>query len=529
MRLPLKGKSGREFSQGSVRTPLAHCRNLTQNCCQLLHIWCQAAACAPVSIPGRPNTVPTTADQAADNDCDMVTNNFYRPGRAAWNQNDQPDGPALLLSRSTRTSASSPFPSPLRGWLVLVPLIALAGCQSVEDAGLVISGSLSGLRSPPEETENQRQKPPSPEIEGETRAAAQTLSPPFSLPPNVGGRTGSGSGSGTRPSANEADDQPHTPEVESAKIVAVQTTPLPASPPPDDIGKTGSDSQPGDRPQDNEAENSAQTSPLPEIESEAAGAAQTISPPVSLAPNEAGGTGSNAEPDGPPQDNEPDDLDQTPASPAIDSETTVAAQTTPSPSSPARDDVGQTDPCSEPSDLPQTEETGKQNQMPPSSEIDSETRVAAVPTPPSSPAVRTEGFVIPASIIDGDSFRLGDRPIRLHGIDAPELDQTCEVDGQTIACGQNSRQTLIGLTVGALVECDRLDVDADGRDVSRCFADGLDISSAMVRGGHAVADREAAADYVTDEIGARGNKYGLWRGTFQMPWEWRANKGQNAQ
>ena len=33
-----------------------------------------------------------------------------------------------MLSRSTSTFASLPLPSPLRAWLVLVPVIALAGC-----------------------------------------------------------------------------------------------------------------------------------------------------------------------------------------------------------------------------------------------------------------------------------------------------------------------------------------------------------------------------------------------------------------
>ena len=149
-------------------------------------------------------------------------------------------------------------------------------------------------------------------------------------------------------------------------------------------------------------------------------------------------------------------------------------------------------------------------------------------SPPSSLA-RTEGFVIPDSIIDGDSFRLRGRRIQLHGIDAPELDQICEVKGQKVACGQFSRQALIKLTVGVLVQCDRLDTDPNGYDDSRCSADGLDISSAMVRSGHAVAYRAHSMDYVNDEDRAKGRKFGLWRGTFQMPWQWRAEKGQITQ
>jgi endonuclease YncB( thermonuclease family) len=36
-------------------------------------------------------------------------------------------------------------------------------------------------------------------------------------------------------------------------------------------------------------------------------------------------------------------------------------------------------------------------------------------------------------------------------------------------------------------------------------------------------------DYVPDEDSAKAQKFGMWKGTFQMPWEWRADKGQNTQ
>lgn len=142
-------------------------------------------------------------------------------------------------------------------------------------------------------------------------------------------------------------------------------------------------------------------------------------------------------------------------------------------------------------------------------------------------STHVEGFVTPGDIVDGDTIKLGEKRIRLHGIDAPELDQQCQVNGQNVACGQISRQTLIGLTVGVLVQCERLDIDRYGRDVSRCSSDGLDISSAMVRSGHAIAYREYSMDYVANEDSAKAQKFGMWKGTFQMPWEWRAFKRQN--
>ena len=41
----------------------------------------------------------------------------------------------------------------------------------------------------------------------------------------------------------------------------------------------------------------------------------------------------------------------------------------------------------------------------------------------------------PARVIDGDTIEVAGERIRLHGIDAPEMDQTCEWPDSTIACG----------------------------------------------------------------------------------------------
>ena len=43
----------------------------------------------------------------------------------------------------------------------------------------------------------------------------------------------------------------------------------------------------------------------------------------------------------------------------------------------------------------------------------------------------------------------------------------------------------------------------------------------MVRNGYAVAFRKYSKKYVSDEMIAKKNKLGLWKGTFEMPWKWR--------
>ncbi|MGB0580860.1 MAG: thermonuclease family protein [Limisphaerales bacterium] len=130
--------------------------------------------------------------------------------------------------------------------------------------------------------------------------------------------------------------------------------------------------------------------------------------------------------------------------------------------------------------------------------------------------------VTPEQVVDGDTIRFGESHVRLFGMDAPELRQVCELRDASSPCGELSKQVLIGFVAGASVRCVRRDVDRYGRDVSQCFADGTDISAAMVRSGHAVAYRRFSTDYVSDEDIARSEKRGMWKGKFVMPWDWRA-------
>ena len=122
---------------------------------------------------------------------------------------------------------------------------------------------------------------------------------------------------------------------------------------------------------------------------------------------------------------------------------------------------------------------------------------------------------------DGDSLMADDTEVRLFGIDAPELDQSCKKDGQDWSCGSAAADQLSRLVTGKQVRCDSVGKDQHGRTLGRCMVGMTDINRTMVAMGYAVAYRRYSSDYVSAEESAKVNKRGLWAGTFQMPSDYR--------
>jgi endonuclease YncB( thermonuclease family) len=122
---------------------------------------------------------------------------------------------------------------------------------------------------------------------------------------------------------------------------------------------------------------------------------------------------------------------------------------------------------------------------------------------------------------DGDSLRVGDRRIRLFGIDAPELDQTCsDQHGRSWACGREAHAKLRALTLSGLPACRFFGTDRYGRTLAECSTLAVgDFGEAMVRAGYALSYRSPR--YWLAEADARWNGRGIWRGTFLRPQLWR--------
>lgn len=140
--------------------------------------------------------------------------------------------------------------------------------------------------------------------------------------------------------------------------------------------------------------------------------------------------------------------------------------------------------------------------------------VVAVRMPAQQPLETLQGHV---RVIDGDSLMLGGTNVRLQGIDAPELAQSCTRNDMTFPCGQQALAELSKLINGHVVSCESLGQDRYGRTLARCKAGAKELNSAMVETGWAVA----YGSYDAQEREARKASRGIWQGEFTTPQEWR--------
>ena len=116
---------------------------------------------------------------------------------------------------------------------------------------------------------------------------------------------------------------------------------------------------------------------------------------------------------------------------------------------------------------------------------------------------------------DGDTIELGERAVRLQGIDAPESDQPY---------GKRAGQALRERIGGRRVRVETHGRGSYGRVIGTVFLDGANVNAWLVRKGYAwVYDR-----YNDDprlprlERQARQAQRGLWAGSDPVPpWQWR--------
>ena len=123
-----------------------------------------------------------------------------------------------------------------------------------------------------------------------------------------------------------------------------------------------------------------------------------------------------------------------------------------------------------------------------------------------------------AKVIDGDTIHINKNKIRLHAIDAPETNQTCNKNSKVWNCGVESTKFLKELIGNNKIECITQGKDRYNRFIGICYKDNLDLNSEMVLNGSAIAYLYYSTDYIEEEEEAKQEKRGIWIGDFVEPY-----------
>ncbi|PPR40511.1 MAG: hypothetical protein CFH30_00803 [Alphaproteobacteria bacterium MarineAlpha8_Bin1] len=124
-------------------------------------------------------------------------------------------------------------------------------------------------------------------------------------------------------------------------------------------------------------------------------------------------------------------------------------------------------------------------------------------------------------VIDGDTIKFNKKKFRLYGIDAPEINQKCKINGKDYFCGRKSKDFLEAKILGKEISCLEKDKDRYKRIIAICYLQNQDLNKMMVKNGWALAYRRYSSDYIRDEIYAKQNNLGIWKGEFMEPSKWR--------
>ncbi len=122
--------------------------------------------------------------------------------------------------------------------------------------------------------------------------------------------------------------------------------------------------------------------------------------------------------------------------------------------------------------------------------------------------------------VDGDTLAAGGERLRLKGIDAPELHQTCDLGGTIWHCGLSARDQLQRLAAGRDLLCRVGGRDKYRRLLATCVAGGIEINREMVLTGLAVD----YGGYRSEAEEAKLERRGLWAGRFERPEAWRGRR-----
>ncbi len=156
-----------------------------------------------------------------------------------------------------------------------------------------------------------------------------------------------------------------------------------------------------------------------------------------------------------------------------------------------------------------------------------EPAAAAAPAAPAPQPAALEGvYVGNAVAIEADVIAIDGVRLLLFGIDTVEPPQTCTIDGQPWECWPAAVRQLQTFLGEGPVTCTAVrPPDVFRRVLALCEQGSGSLNERLVRSGFALAVPDEMPGYVEVEAAARAERIGLWQGRFQLPSEWREDRG----
>lgn len=126
-----------------------------------------------------------------------------------------------------------------------------------------------------------------------------------------------------------------------------------------------------------------------------------------------------------------------------------------------------------------------------------------------------------ATVIDGNTLEIYGQPIRLFGIDAPELNQTCISHGEIWRCGDAAAAALAQEVLNRAVGCAMREVERAVRRGAICYVGATDLNEQLVSHGWAVPLLEDGGEYAGQARRADLAGLGIWASEFVTPEQWK--------
>lgn len=157
------------------------------------------------------------------------------------------------------------------------------------------------------------------------------------------------------------------------------------------------------------------------------------------------------------------------------------------------------------------------------------TQAPSTALPSGSQTRYPEGTVLrgKATIYDGQNLVVEGVPVRLDSAEAPGLAQKCLTNRALVwACGAKAAEKLAELVSGRPVTCVVTEPLGEGA-AALCSVTGIpDLGRNMISEGLAVSNGHDRGRYSSVQAEAKTFRRGLWIGSFEAPWKWRAANGQ---